>query len=318
MQHSFIETQEHPIFIAVMGPFFGTRLMITTAQLESAGKRLVEQFLHDTLRFTTPESARVIFQNYGELQRKSKTTQTWAPTWFERQIVTSGNHKDKLQHELQSKRKKMEEDINPNKATEEQQTIYHNHKQQATKILSDAASSNDVKRFKALEKSVAELQENNVELIATIGTMKDNQYRDQTKMIGLQTQLENANRKLEGQAKELRKCQMSIQTVETKLSTLSTADDANKRFDRIESMIAGMGGHQIHKSGEIVLTGKRKEKVADIETEQEEEQTFEDSPDIMETDEYGILTKIIAPRNEGHGYHTNNQQENSISETWLK
>jgi hypothetical protein len=84
--------------------------------------------------------------------------------------VTSGNHKDKLQHELQNKRKKMEEDINPNKATEEQQTIYHNHKQQVTKILFDAASLNDVKRFTALKNSVTELEENNVEITATIRT----------------------------------------------------------------------------------------------------------------------------------------------------
>jgi hypothetical protein len=108
MHHYCIEMQEHPIFIAVMGPFLGTRLLIATAKLESAGKRLVEQFLHDTLWYMTPETARLIFPNYGELQRKGKTTQPWAPTWFERQIVQSENQEDKPQQESQGKQKKME------------------------------------------------------------------------------------------------------------------------------------------------------------------------------------------------------------------
>jgi hypothetical protein len=37
-----IEGAETPIFVAVMGPYFGTRLFITPIKLESAGKRLLK------------------------------------------------------------------------------------------------------------------------------------------------------------------------------------------------------------------------------------------------------------------------------------
>jgi hypothetical protein len=92
MQNYVIKSQEHPIFVGVMGPFIGMRFFVTTAKLESAGKRLLDQFLHDTLRYMAPVTARKIFLNYGKLERKVKTNPNWSPTWFERQIIKSNDN----------------------------------------------------------------------------------------------------------------------------------------------------------------------------------------------------------------------------------
>jgi hypothetical protein len=268
----------------------------------------------------TLEKAKKIFQRYGELERKAKTNLIWSPTWFDRQIIKLDNHEEKKQ-EPQGKQKKTEEEKEQAVENKEQQSVHHNHKQQATKIPSGAATFTEDKRYTALVISVAELQENNVELLATIGTMKENQHRDPTKMISLQTQLEETNRKIEGTSNELKKCRSSIQSVETRLSSLSTADNTNKRFDRIESILVGAIGNTGNQPmGTIILACKQKVKVVDMENEQDEEdENFVDSQDIMETEEQGkTTTTILTTPNEGTGYQTNSQQDNAPSEMRLK
>jgi hypothetical protein len=88
-----------------------------------------------------------------------------------------------------------------------------------------------------LEKSVMALQETNLELTTTIGKMKEHQHRDQVRMIGFQTELMAMNRKSDAAITDIRKCKTAIHKVETKLASLSTAEETNGRFDRIESML---------------------------------------------------------------------------------
>jgi hypothetical protein len=160
-----------------------------------------------------------------------------------------------------------------------------------------------------LEKSVASLQEDNVELTQTIMAMKNNQYQDQVKMVPLQTELESTNRKLEIASNDIKKCKTSLGTVEERMATLSTKEDTNNRFDRIESIISGALGapHITRTAGTLTLTGKRKEQAS--EPEQGEEEDFADSQQIMET-EYHEETYA----SENNGTEGGNDQTNSSME----
>jgi hypothetical protein len=82
-----IEGAENPIFLAVMGPFLGTRLFLTSAKLESDGKRLTEQLHTDMTRFMTAEAGKSILIDYDKAAKNAKSTPPWAPTWFEKQII---------------------------------------------------------------------------------------------------------------------------------------------------------------------------------------------------------------------------------------
>jgi hypothetical protein len=75
-------------------------------------------------------------------------------------------------------------------------------------------------------------------------------------------------------------------------------------------LVGAIGGNQ--PTGTIILAGKRKKKVVDVENEQdEEEENFVDSHDNMETEEQiKTITAIITTQNEGMGYQTNSQQDN--------
>jgi hypothetical protein len=106
MQHYVIKNQDHPIFVTAMGPFLGMRLFITSAKLESAGKRLLEQFLHDTLRYMTSDAARKIFQNHAELERKARTNPQWAATWFENKSQNQATKKRRNRNTKENGRKR--------------------------------------------------------------------------------------------------------------------------------------------------------------------------------------------------------------------
>jgi hypothetical protein len=99
------------------------------------------------------------------------------------------------QQEPQGKRKKMAAENKQSTSIQQQVTTHHTHKQQATKVLSNAAMTNDEKRFANLENKVINLQDTNVELVSTIREMREHQYRNQNKMIARQTELEATNRK---------------------------------------------------------------------------------------------------------------------------
>jgi hypothetical protein len=85
-------------------------------------------------------------------------------------------------------------------------------------------------------------------------------------------------------------------------------------------MFAGITGNTgYQKMGKLTLSGKRKDKVVDIENEQEEEdENFVDSQDIMETEENGNTTSIVITTNEATGYQTNSQKKATSPEMRLK
>jgi hypothetical protein len=66
------------------------------------------------------------------------------------------------------------------------------------------------------------------------------------------------------------------------LATLSTKEDTNNRFDRIESMLSGALGTTIYSqaTGAITLPAKRKDQTQ--EQEHRDEDDFTDSQQIME------------------------------------
>jgi hypothetical protein len=88
-------------------------------------------------------------------------TNPWKPTWFEKQILTIKQEENKGEQPT-GKRKKTSDPKPQQKA--EVSTIHYSHTQNATKILSDAASTEDSKRIDRMEQRVASLQESNVDL----------------------------------------------------------------------------------------------------------------------------------------------------------
>jgi hypothetical protein len=147
----------------------GTRFFVTPIKLECAGKRLMEQIRLDMLQYMTVEAANAILVDYKEYQQKAQTTPVWKPTWFEKQIITTQNTEDQ---ELQGKRKKTV--VETNESTQKQELIktHMAHKQHATKVLSEAAMTNEERRLAVLEHYVAELQMNNVDVKTIMSEIK--------------------------------------------------------------------------------------------------------------------------------------------------
>jgi hypothetical protein len=314
--HYIIEDNENPVFLAAMGPFLGRRLFLTTSKLESAGKRLLDYVKSDMLRYMTTEAGRNILPDYNEHARKAPTT-VWKPTWFEKQIVARAKQAETTEEKPQGKRKKIQMENSPTKPKQDLIDTYHKRAQQATKVLSEAAMTNEEKRMLKLEQFVASLQEDNVELNQTIGEMKNIQYQDQIKLVALQSELETANRRIESTSQEVKKCNSALITVEKKLATLSTADATNSRFDRIESMLSGFltTTPNNNNTGMITLTGKRKELL--MEGEHTENDDIADSQQIMET-EYYEHQETSSNSREGRNDHTNSSTATSTSSPPVK
>jgi hypothetical protein len=185
-----------------MGSFLGRRMFLTTMKLESVGKKLLEYIKLDMLRYMTTEVRRAALLDYNE---QAKKTATWKPTWFEKQIILLQQIETK-EEEPQGKRKKTQQPTKQTKSEQNQTWIHLNHTQQATKILSAAAMNTAEKMIITVEKLLASLQEDNVELAQTIGEMKNSQYQDQVKMVALQSELEANNCKLETASQDIKKC----------------------------------------------------------------------------------------------------------------
>jgi hypothetical protein len=173
--HYTIKGDENLIFVGVMGPFNGTRLFITPEKLECAGKRWMEIIQSDMLRYMTAKAASAILTDYKEFQQKAQLTPVWKPTWFEKQIILSQD-KDEQEQEPQGRRKKTTVINNESTQKQEQTNIHIAHKQQATKVLSEAAMTNEERRLAILEQAVAELQTNNMDVKTMMGEIKETQH----------------------------------------------------------------------------------------------------------------------------------------------
>jgi hypothetical protein len=255
-----------PIFLEAMGPFLGMRQFIVAATKWSAGIRLIEQLQYDMLRLMSPEAWRAILADYNGMARKAIVLPNRSPTWYEEQIVVQPQEETEPESSP-TKRKKTPEISNntsQNSNQKAQKTIHHAHTQQMNKVLSAAASTEDAKKILLLSTQVLELQDGMMEMTLIISKMSDNQYRDRDTIIALQSELEMVNRKAKSAREDIGKCQVALNTMEQKLSILSTKEDSNKRFDKIESLLLEQSSCQGRR---LMLTGKRKEQI----TEEDEE-----------------------------------------------
>jgi predicted RNase H-like nuclease (RuvC/YqgF family) len=182
----------------------------------------------------------------------------------------------------------------------------------ANKALSEATTTNEERRLILLEQAVAELQTSNLDVKTTMGEMRDTQHRDQEKIIGLQTQMEHTNRKMEAATNDIKECRAAIDNVQTKVSSLSTSEDTNRRFDRIESMLAAIGVSTTDRLTNKSITGKRKED--EFLLGDGEEETFADNQENIDTEQETGRSN----GNDGSGNQTNSHQEVALSKTRLK
>jgi predicted metal-dependent phosphoesterase TrpH len=159
-----------------------------------------------------------------------------------------------------------------------------------------------------MEQRVASLQESNVE----VGEMKELQPQDQTKIIGLHSELEEVNRKATISQQDLRRCKIASTTVETKLASFSTKEESSKQFDHSEQMIAGAIGlkQTAGNNKNKQITGKRKDVVTDIEAigTSDEEESYADTQEFMEPEYMENIQASLLLENEGSDDHTNNRQ----------
>jgi hypothetical protein len=204
---------------------------------------------------------------------------------------------------------------------EETSTTYHMHTQHATKILSSATTLEELQSKNSMAEDIADLKERNVELMSIINEMKEYQHRDQKKLIGLESELENTKRKVDTGVNEIRECRSALAKVETRLASLSTKEDTTSRFDRIEAILMGNSHTPKLQSREQMklLTGKRKEKTDDYENELElnEDENGPDSQEPMET-EQTIHTILAHETQTGEGDHTNSQIAEDTTKMRLK
>jgi hypothetical protein len=91
--------------------------------------------------------------------------------------------------------------------------------------------------------------------------------------------------------------------MESKLSTLSTREESNKRFDTIEALLL----EQSYRRGRIqMLTGKRKDHTMEGDEEmagEEDDDVFVDSSPTMDTDDN--MSKSNTRNNNSGGDNTN-------------
>jgi hypothetical protein len=266
------------IFLEVMGPFLGMRFFIVSATKWSAGKRLVEQLQHDMLRFMSPEAGLAILADYQTMATKAIVSPYWSPTWYEEQIVVIPEHEqDKEAEQTPTKRKKTPQATNNKRNafnSNDQSNTHHAHTQQANKVLSAAASTEDTTKMAFLASQVSELQDGLMEMSTLVGKLSENQYRDRNTIIALQTEVETASRKTESVRIDINKCQEALTTMECKLGTLSTREENNQRFDKIESILLGQSSRRGRR---LLLTGKRKEQIQEEDEEmgrEEDDETF--------------------------------------------
>jgi hypothetical protein len=135
-------TDSIPMFRAVLGPYLGRRLFVLPIKLSSAGSRLLETLTADILRFMTPAAGTVTLSNYPEMAQKMENVNPWKPTWFEQQILTMKQEEKTEEHQT-GKSKKITETKPKDKP--EPSITHHSHIQNATKVLSDRAPTDDFK-----------------------------------------------------------------------------------------------------------------------------------------------------------------------------
>jgi hypothetical protein len=307
IQSYYYIDDDTPMFTAVLGPFLGKRLFVLPSKLATAGSRLLESLQVDILRHMTPAAGNACLENYQEKAQKMQSVSPWKPTWLEKQILTMKPEENEgNQHG--GKRKKTS--ATTTESTKDTSNIHHSHTQNATKVLSEVASTESLTRIDIMEQRVASLQESNVELMSMIGEMKEIQHRDQTKIIGLQSDIEEANRKSATANQEIRKCKAAVANVETRLASLTTKEETYERLDRIEQMIAGISGinsAMAYKHKQI--TGKRKDTNSEIEGKTTpDEVLYTDKEDYMESESTEPNQKILLLEEESSDDHTNNRQ----------
>jgi predicted nucleic acid-binding Zn-ribbon protein len=112
-----------------------------------------------------------------------------------------------------------------------------------------------------MAQDITELKERNVELMSILTKMKELQHRDQKKLIGLESELETTNRKVDTGVKEIHECKAAITKVETQLVSLSRKEETSSRFDRIKALSMGKTHMNLLTNSKNIklLTGKRKE-----------------------------------------------------------
>jgi hypothetical protein len=156
-------------------------------------------------------------------------------------------------------------------------------------------------------------------MTAMMGEYKVQQHRDQNHILALQVELGKVSKKTDNTATEVSKCRQAISTMETKLSTISSAEENTKRFDKIEAMISVMSEplQRISYNSKAMLTGKRKgQEITEGGHNNGEEEVFLDTSADMEAEEQQPLA--ITDSHTGPSDHTNSSQVISIYESRLK
>jgi uncharacterized lipoprotein YehR (DUF1307 family) len=298
-----------PVLQEVMGPFLGMRLFIVTTKRWSARKRLLRQVKHDIVRYMTQEAGQMILEDYRELRQQAMTSVPWAPTWFESSVPTI-NEEEQDEKEPTGKRKKENPARNYEPHEQSNSTIHYKNMQNANKVLSSAATTEDANKIALLSSQVSELQDSLAGITSTIGELKDHQHRDQLRMNGLQADVEMISKKAEIATMEIRRCNTTITNMEHRLANLSTKEETTKRFDTLEAMFAEIAG-PLRKTH--LLTGKLKGAEQDYNETYEEEMIFEN-----QNDNNNSQTLAITHGQEGAGDHTNSHKCSGESNMQVK
>jgi hypothetical protein len=117
----------------------------------------------------SPETGLEILADCKNMATKAIVSPYWSPTWYEEQIVVlPEQEQDNKAEQTPTKRKKTPQDTN-NKTnasnSNDQSNAHHAHTQQANKVLSAAASTEDTKTMALLASQVSELQDGLMEIL---------------------------------------------------------------------------------------------------------------------------------------------------------
>jgi hypothetical protein len=168
-----------------------------------------------------------------------------------------------------------------------------------------------------LASQVADLQDSLAEMTSIVGKISNTQYQNQNNIITLQSGLERVDQKTKIATKEIEKFKTAIITMESKLATLSTTEDSNKRFDKIEALLVDNPGRKRRASSR----GMRKELTQtpdeDMKQQDEYDNIFQENSPHMEVEDT-ITTTTITIFQAGDSDQTNSSQVNTKDNMLLK
>jgi hypothetical protein len=301
MKHYTIGDPPCQIIAQVLGPTNGTRQFIVSSYLEKVAKDLLQNLQYDMLSYMTEESGRAIIPNYEDKVMEAAENPIWEPNWFEEHIVPISQPTPAMENRATKRQK-----ANPPKTYTN--TITKNEAKQSTNdALTFCTSSSSIiaeAKIATLEKLVAELQTQQVDLLDYIQGVKQTQRDIQNELITVNNHIETVERSTQLVTRDIKTCQLNVTRIETGLATLTTKQETTELFSQILMMFG-----EVNASLQQITAGNNHIQGHTMPTQEQNDVAMGNNmnPNHKQLMQDHENTQTISKA--GSGDHTNSQQQ---------